>query len=300
MAAAGSAASLATSAARRHHPGAGMTESAVDELLGALRAAPAGDDRFTAAAPDWFGDRVFGGVVLAQGLHAACQTIDPGRAAHSMHAYFLNALRPGPVELSVERIRDGRTFSSRHVVSEQNGRTALWATVSFHGEEAGEDYQRTVPDPPLPASLPVSEDGPPPIELRWIGPTAPRPDGSYESTRRCWMRTREPLSDDSLDHLAVAAFLSDLTGTSFRPLNLGEWGTHTDASIDHAVWFHRRFRPDGWLYADFHALINAGARSTVRGDFHDAAGRLCMSMAQELLVRPLHTRAVREPGSPDV
>jgi acyl-CoA thioesterase-2 len=271
-----------------------MSESAVDELLGALRVEPAGDDRFTAVAPDWFGDRVFGGVVLAQGLHAACQTIDPGRVAHSMHAYFLTALRPGAVELSVQRIRDGRTFSTRHVVSAQNGRTALWATVSFHGEETGPDYQRTVPAPPPPDSLEVSEDTPPPIELRAIGPTEPRPGGRYESTRRCWLRTVKPLSDDPLDHLAIAAFLSDLTGTSFRPRNLGEWGTHTDASIDHAVWFHRTFRPDAWLYADFHALINAGARSTVRGDFYDAAGRLCMSMAQELLVRPLAAPPARE------
>ena len=264
-----------------------MADPAIDELLGALRATPAGDDRFTAIAPDWFGDRVFGGVVLGQALYAACQTIDPGRVAHSMHAYFLSPLRPGAAELEVKRLRDGRTFSARHVVSAQNGRTALWATVSFHGEEAGPAYQRTLPDPPPPASLEASEDGPPPVEVRAIGPTEPRPGGGYESTRRCWMRTAQPLSDDPLEHVAVAAFLSDLTGTSFRPHNLGEWGTHTDASIDHAVWFHRPFRPDGWLYADFHALVSTGARSTVRGEFYDAAGRLCMSMAQELLVRPL-------------
>ena len=273
-----------------------MAEPAVDELLGALRATPTGGDRFTAIAPDWFGDRVFGGVVLAQGLHAACQTVDPRLVAHSMHAYFLGALRPGAVELEVKRLRDGRTFSARHVVSAQSGRTALWATVSFHGEETGPEYQRTLPDPAPPASLEPSEDAPPPVELRPIGPTEPRPGGRYDSTRRCWLRTKTPLTDDPLDHLAVAGFLSDMTGTSFRPHNLGEWGTHTDASIDHAVWFHRAFRPDGWLYADFHALINAGARSTVRGEFYDARGRLCMSMAQELLVRPLAAPAPRELG----
>jgi acyl-CoA thioesterase-2 len=269
-----------------------MAGSAVDELLGALRATPEGDDRFTAAAPDWFGDRVFGGAVLAQGLHAACQTVDPGLVAHSMHAYFLGALRPGAVELEVKRLRDGRAFSARHVVSAQNGRTALWATVSFHGHETGPEYQRTVPDPPPPASLEVIDDARPPIEVRGIGPTEPDAGGRYASTRRCWLRSVEPLSDDPLDHLAVAGYLSDMTGTSFRPHNLGEWGTHTDASIDHAVWFHRAFRPDAWLYADFHALVSTGGRSAVRGEFYDARGRLCMSMAQELLVRPLAAPAL--------
>jgi acyl-CoA thioesterase-2 len=101
------------------------------------------------------------------------------------------------------------------------------------------------------------------------------------------MRSLGSLPDDPLVHLAVSAFLSDMTHTSFRPHNLGVWGTHTDASIDHAVWFHGTLRPDRWFYVNFAALVNHGARSTVRGEYYDESGRLCMSMAQELLIRPL-------------
>jgi acyl-CoA thioesterase II len=262
----------------------------VTELLGALdaRPEPGRPDRFEATAPDWFGDRVFGGVVVAQGLAAACRSVDDGLVAHSLHASFLGALRPGPVALAVDRLRDGRTFTTRHVTSEQGGRTALWMTVSFHRTEEGDEYQRAVPtDVPPPEDVAPAEYAPPPFEVREIGPTEPDADGTFRSTRRCWVRTVAPLPDDPVAHLLVAAFLSDMTGTSFRPLRLDTWGTHTDASIDHAAWFHRPFRLDDWVYCDFEPVVNTAGRAAVRGLFYDAAGRLCLSMAQELLIRPL-------------
>jgi acyl-CoA thioesterase-2 len=95
------------------------------------------------------------------------------------------------------------------------------------------------------------------------------------------------MPDHPLASLLLLAYLSDMTGTAFRPYNLGEWDTHTDASIDHAVWFHRPPATDGWLYCDFHALANLGGRSTVRGTYYDERGDLVLSMAQELLIRPL-------------
>jgi acyl-CoA thioesterase II len=144
-----------------------------------------------------------------------------------------------------------------------------------------------MPDAPLPDGLGIAEDVPPPFEIRWIGPTEPGEDGVYRSTRRCWVRTVSPLPDVPRAATVVTAFLSDMTGTSFRPNNLGEWGTHTDASIDHVVWFHQPCRPDSWLYMDFHALVSDHGRSTVRAEFFDERGTLCVSMAQELLVRPL-------------
>jgi acyl-CoA thioesterase-2 len=263
-------------------------EVIVADLLDALRVAAEAPDRFRAEAPDWFGDRVFGGVVVAQALAAADATVEPPLRAHSAHAYFLGALRPGPVELEVDRLRDGRTFSTRHVRSIQADRTALWQTVSFHADEPGDAYQLAMPvDVPDPDALEPSDDSPPPLEMRDIGPTERRVDGTFSSTRRCWVRPVAPLPDDPGAHLLVAGFLSDLTGTSFRPLNLGEWGTHTDASIDHAVWFHHEPRFDDWTYMDFHAVINHAGRSTVRGAVFDRAGRLLLTMAQELLIRPM-------------
>jgi acyl-CoA thioesterase-2 len=245
--------------------------------------------RFHAVAPDWFGDRVFGGMVVAQALHAAMQTVDDDRRPHSMHADFLGALRPGPNELEVESLRDGRTFATRQVTSIQNGRRALRATVSFHGADHGDEYQLPMPDAPAPETLPREEDpGPgPPFDMRDVGPTERRADGTYRSTRRYWARALAPLPETPIAHYTVAAFMSDMTGTSFRPYSLGEWGTHTDASIDHALWFHREPRFDEWVYVDFHALVNHAGRSTVRGEFYDREGRLSMSIAQELLIRPL-------------
>jgi acyl-CoA thioesterase II len=264
------------------------SDFAVRDLIEHLRTERRSGGSFTAEAPDWFGDRVFGGMVVAQAAHAACQTVEPDWRPHSLHAYFLGAVRPGGVEIDVNPIRDGRTFVTREVTLRQDGRTKLTTTVSFHQDEEGDEYQLPMSSGiPAPEALPIAEDAPPPFEVRWLGPTPQRDDGTYESTRRSWERTTEPLPDEWALHLAVAAFLSDMTGTSFRPYSLGEWGGHTDASIDHAVWFHRPFRCDEWLYADFHALVNAGGRSTVRGSFYDRGGRLCMSMAQELLIRPL-------------
>jgi acyl-CoA thioesterase-2 len=88
-------------------------------------------------------------------------------------------------------------------------------------------------------------------------------------------------------HLRVAAFVSDMTGSSFRPRTLGVFGRHADASLDHALWFHRSFRLDRWLLYDLQALTNTGGRATVRGLLFDQDGRLCLSMAQELSIREL-------------
>jgi acyl-CoA thioesterase II len=261
-------------------------EPPVQALLRACCVRPTEDGTFTTDAPDWFGDRVFGGMVVAAVLSAACGTVDGDWLPHSMHASFLGAVRPGPITLGVERVRDGRTFLTRRVTVTQGGRDTTDATVSFHRDEAGPEYQLPAPEVPSPEECQVV-DSPPPFEVRWIGPTDQRADGTYASTRRTWVRTVEPLPDGPMESLVVAGFLSDMTGTSFRPHNLGDWGTHTDASIDHAVWFHRPFRADEWLLADWHALINAGGRSTVRGEHYDGEGRLVMSVAQELLIRPL-------------
>jgi acyl-CoA thioesterase-2 len=93
------------------------------------------------------------------------------------------------------------------------------------------------------------------------------------------------------------AYLSDMTGTGFRPHSLGEWGTHTDASLDHAIWFHRPVRVDEWLFYDIHAVVNAGARSTVRGELYSRDGVLRASIAQELLIRRLDGNRVGANGA---
>jgi acyl-CoA thioesterase-2 len=102
------------------------------------------------------------------------------------------------------------------------------------------------------------------------------------------------LPDDRAIHACVLTYFSDMTGASFRPLSLGSWGTHTDASLDHAVWFHRPWRADAWSFVDIHALVNAGGRATIRATMHGEDGTLHLSMAQELLIRRLETPLVFE------
>jgi len=259
------------------------------ELIDALRARPLGDGRYEAQSPDWWGgERVFGGLVVAQALNAAVQSADPATPIHSLHGYFLRPSAPGrPIDLSVDRLRDGRTFATRQVTARAEGKETFRMMCSFHLPEEGEEYQL-----PMPAGLPDPEtiaqaEVPIPFMVRELGPTPRRSDGSYESTRRVWLRTKVDLLDDPALHASILAYLSDMTGAAFRPLSLGTWGTHTDASLDHAVWFHRPTRADRWLLYDLHAVVNTGGRAAVRGAMFDREGRLCLTMAQELLIRLL-------------
>jgi acyl-CoA thioesterase-2 len=95
-------------------------------------------------------------------------------------------------------------------------------------------------------------------------------------------------------HACALAYFSDMTGAAFRPLTMGSWGTHTDASLDHAVWFHRPWRADAWSLFDVHALVNAGGRATIRATMHGEDGTLHLSMVQELLIRELDEPMVFE------
>jgi acyl-CoA thioesterase-2 len=142
--------------------------------------------------------------------------------------------------------------------------------------------------PPGDLDAPLDRAGPDEasLDVRDAQPTT-REDGTYESTRRAWFRCTGPVPDDPVAHLTIAAFLSDMTGTSFRPHNLGEVDTHTDTSLDHAVWFHRPIRVDEWMFYDLQTIINHGARSVVRGSMYNGNGVLCFSMMQELLIRRL-------------
>ncbi|HEX6311604.1 MAG TPA: acyl-CoA thioesterase domain-containing protein [Acidimicrobiia bacterium] len=258
------------------------------ELAEVITVASLDADRFRGATPDWFGqDRIFGGVVVAQALNAAIRTVPHGPPPHSLHGYFLRAARPGPpVEIGVEHVREGRSFTTRQVAMSQGERLLFTATCSFHGPERGHEYELPAPVVPPPEDVEPEPLAQGPFDVRDAGPTRIRPDGTYASTRRMWVRCAPALPPEQALHTCVAAYLSDMTGTAFRPLNLGEWGTHTDASLDHAVWFHRPARADEWLFYDLHALVNTAGRSLVRGTMYQH-GRLCLSMAQELLIRPL-------------
>ncbi len=278
----------------------------VGDLVDAITARAEGSDgagrpSFTSTSPTWWiGDRTFGGMVVAQALHAAHQTVDPRLEVHSLHGYFL---RPTPAGArsrhAVEAVRDGRSFCTRAVTSTVEGKETFRMTCSFHAPEKGDEYQLAVgpgvPPPESTAGFEPPFEAPFPFDIRELGHTEQRSDGTFLSTRRCWFRTREALPDDPVVHACVLAYYSDMTGAAFRPLSMGSFGTHTDASLDHAVWFHRPWRADRWSLFDLHALVNAGGRATVRATMHGEDGTLHLSMAQELLIRELAEPLVFEP-----
>jgi acyl-CoA thioesterase-2 len=279
-----------------------LMSATVADLVDAITAKDDGahsDGRriFTTTSPDWWaGDRTFGGMVVAQALSAALQTAPLGLEVHSMHGYFLRPVAPGASTTHVvNAVRDGRAFSNREVVSLTDGKETFRMACSFHAPEQGDEYQLPMgPGIPPPADVEGFE-APFPFDIRELGHTDQREDGTYLSTRRCWFRTREPLPDDPAVHTCVLAYFSDMTGASFRPGSIGTWGTHTDASLDHAVWFHRPWRADRWSIFDIQALVNAGGRATIRATMHGEDGALHLSMAQELLIRKLEVPLVFEP-----
>lgn len=278
-----------------------VVTASVADLVDAVTARATGDDTsgrptFITTSPDWWvGGRTFGGMVVAQALHAALQTVGPGIEVHSLHGYFLRPTPPGARSVhSVERIRDGRSFSTRAVTSTVEGKETFRMTCSFHLPEQGAEYQLPAgPGIPPPHDIEGFE-APFPFDIRELGHTEQRGDGTFLSTRRCWFRTREPLPDDPAIHACLLAYFSDMTGAAFRPLSLGSFGTHTDASLDHAVWFHRPWRADSWSIFDLHTLVNAGGRGTIRATMHGEDGTLHLSMAQELLIRELEEPLVFE------
>lgn len=261
-----------------------------------------GPDRFTGRTPTSVAARVFGGAVVAQALMAAIRSVgsnssgEGGRGAHaspalrphSMHGYFLNPVVPeSDVSFEVEPLRDSRSFALREVTTIQGGTARARFLCSFHIDEDGESDYQLLPPTVLgpPDEYEPSEEGLP-FDIRVADPV-PADDGTFVSSGRHWIRITDLLPEDPALHTCLLAYFSDQTHLSFRPYSEQAWGTHTDASLDHAVWFHRPARVDRWLRYELQALSARGNRATVRGLMYDEDGVLVMSMAQELLVRPI-------------
>ncbi|MGH9082812.1 MAG: acyl-CoA thioesterase [Acidimicrobiales bacterium] len=246
--------------------------------------------------------RVFGGQVAAQALVAAGRTVAHGQV-HSLHSYFL---RPGdpmvPILYEVDRIRDGRSFTTRRVVAIQHGRAIFNMQASFHDDEEGPDHQFPMPDVPPPESVaPLIERlaprrdqftewfaRPHPIDQRHLGDLPWEKAEASEPYQRLWIRADGELDDGPLLHAAVVTYASDLSlfDTILRAHPV-RWDNPAfmGASLDHCMWFHRSFRADEWLLYDTDSPVATGARGLARGFLYDRSGRLVVSMVQEGLVR---------------
>jgi acyl-CoA thioesterase II len=262
---------------------------------------------FRGVSPDEDRQRVFGGQVAGQALVAAARTVGADRPVHSLHAYFL---RPGdpavPILYDVDRIRDGRSFTTRRVVAIQHGRAIFNLAASFHTPEPGLDHQLPMPSAPPPESLPTwaerwapwAEDlgdwyhRPRPIDTRWVDAPAPseRRDHPGRATQQVWLRADGTLADDPVLHTCVVTYASDMTllDTTLLPHGVsGDEGRIMMASLDHAMWFHRAFRADAWLLYDQDTPSSSGGLGLGRGSIFTADGTLVASVVQEGLIRVL-------------
>jgi acyl-CoA thioesterase-2 len=251
--------------------------------------------------------RVFGGQVLAQALVAANRTIE-GRHCHSLHAYFLLPGDPKvPILYEVDRSRDGKSFSSRRVVAIQHGRPIFHMAASFQVEESGLEHEIPPPaDVPAPEDL-QSEDAfrqemadrvpatlrehflrKRPIELRPVDRGDIFRPGKRPPCQSVWVRATSALPDELALHQCVLAYASDMTllDTALLPHGISWFSDNIQlASIDHAMWFHRRFRADEWLLYVQDTPSDSGARGFSRGLIYTREGRLVASVAQEGLIR---------------
>jgi acyl-CoA thioesterase-2 len=280
--------------------------SAVQDLLTTLDLEPLEVNLFRGRSPQTTLQRVFGGQVIGQALVAATRTVD-GRPPHSLHAYFLLAGDPKvPIIYEVDRIRDGKSFTTRRVIGIQHGHAIFSMSVSFHADEPSLDHQIPAPAVPKPEALPSEAElkqhilpqlpeavrryyaRERPIELRpveygrYIGQKPA--DGRFN----VWIRATGRLPDDSAIHRCVLAYASDmmLLDTALVPHGRSVFDQNImGASLDHALWFHRPFRADEWLlYAQDSPNLH-GARGFARGLIYSAEGTLVASVAQEGLLR---------------
>jgi acyl-CoA thioesterase-2 len=283
--------------------------SAVQEVVEILDLEPLEVNLFRGRSPQSRWQRVFGGQVIGQALVAACRTVDDvaSRPPHSLHAYFLLGGDPKvPIIYEVDRIRDGRSFTTRSVKAIQHGRAIFSMSVSFHVAEAGLTHQFKMPDVPKPEALPSDSE----LKER-IFPLLPEPARRYYERERpiefrpvefsrylgeksadgrfdVWIRTTGRLPDEPAIHQCVLAYASDMMLLDAALIPHGRSVFSEDimaASLDHALWFHRPFRADEWLLYAQDSPNLADSRGFSRGLIFAADGTLVASVAQEGLLR---------------
>lgn len=250
--------------------------------------------------------RVFGGQVLAQAINAARRTVPTDRFIHSMHGYFiLGGDLNHPIIYQVDRIRDGRSFTTRRVVAIQKGRAIFNMSASFQIQEAGFSHQIKMPNVPPPHEVTTDvewatqykEQLPDlykryqrknPVEFRPVEKFDPIHKKPVPPYRNIWLKAKEAMPDDKQLHQEVLAYISDynLMGTSLLP--------HRDktqhvkmqlASLDHALWFHEDFRMDEWLLYALDSPSSSNSRGLSRGNFFNQTGKLVASVVQQGLIR---------------
>jgi len=246
---------------------------------------PHGPDTYVGETPQFAWGGLYGGHVVAQALWAATQTVREEHAVHSLHAYFiLRGDLTEPVRYEVDRVRNGRSFTTRRVIARQSGGAILTLACSFQVEEEGPETQSAV--------FPEDVTRPESLKSMWDAGAErcdlpPQPEPPRVAS---WMRFPLPLGDDFRLHACALAYLSDLGPMEAVTLSHPEAKGGYDesmlgVSLDHALWFHRQARADEWVLVDFtgHGMI--GSRGLATGPMFDAHGTHVATVAQEGLLR---------------
>ena len=253
-------------------------------------------------------EHVFGGQVLAQALTAAYRTVEVDHAIHSLHAYFLRAGDwQAPILYEVDRIRDGRSFSTRRVAAIQHGRAIFSLSCSWQKREPGMSHAQPMPYVPPPESLrgdleayqAMAKEFPETarysfrfeaIDSRPVERILMTDPNEHPPFKHTWLKARDPLPDKPEVHLGLLAYMSDL---DFMSTSLLPHRRNTNrefirgASLDHSMWIHQPFRADEWLLFAKESPNACGARGFVRGHFFTRDGALVATAAQECLIRPI-------------
>ena len=264
-------------------------------------------NHYRATSPNEGWQRVYGGQVIGQALVAASRTVDENRHTHSLHGYFLRGGDTDiPILFKVDRIRDGKSFTTRRVVAIQKGQPIFTMSISFQVDEEGLTHQFKMPEAPppdalkdedeiqaeqaqyWPAALQENHITTSAIQIRHAQPADFVNRSPLPPEQLCWMKTRERLPDNQRLHQCVLAYLSDwsLLDTAIRPHGISALKDNLQmASLDHAMWFHRPFRADEWLLYEQDSPVAGGARGFNRGLIYNQAGELVASTTQEGLIR---------------
>jgi acyl-CoA thioesterase-2 len=290
-----------------------MSKSLID-LLDILNLETLEVNMFRGTSPKTRWQRVFGGQVIGQAMVASCRTVE-GRFPHSLHCYFILPGDPAiPIIYEVERLRDGKSYSTRRVTAIQHGHAIFSMMVSFHVSEPDSfDHQDQMPDVPPPEKLTAEElakdpvitqmpefirryyESDRPIELRpvefqrYFGTAIP--DGKIN----IWIRTAAKLPDDPALHMCALAYASDFSLLDSVMARYGRTlfdGRVMAASLDHAMWFHRPFRADEWLLYSQDSPSAQGGRGLARGLIFKPDGTLVASVAQEGSMRERREKPV--------
>ncbi|MBF0451545.1 MAG: acyl-CoA thioesterase II [Candidatus Magnetomorum sp.] len=279
----------------------------LEELLQLLSLEKIEENIFRGKSQDLGFGNIFGGQVLGQSLSAASQTVSEDRKVHSLHGYFL---RPGDpkqaIVYDVDRLRDGKSFTTRRVVAIQKGRPIFAMSCSFQTDEPGFEHQDQMPEVEGPEGIlsdferfrkvkdriPISIRDKliceKPIEIRQVNPVNPFKPQKMESVKYSWFKAVGDMPDDQAVHQYMLAYASDfgLVSTSLYPHGHTFWESDMQvASLDHAMWFHHEFRMDDWLLYVMKSPGASKARGLNHGNIFTRDGRLVASTTQEGLIR---------------